>query len=139
VCFEEDLGAPKASSRSWKEKLSPDSSSSSSSSSIVDKKGIQVLSLLEEHCLFVWFWCSGYRHCDAPRNEQAQKFGIPTCVLGSCGESTKETFSASLLKDPIGLHHANHHVFPIYWISVLPGRDIVMHPEKGRKLGIPIV
>jgi hypothetical protein len=78
VCFEEDLGAPKASSRSWKEKLSPDSSSSI----IVDKKGIQVLSLLEEHCLLVWFWRSGYRHCDAPRNEQAQKFGIPTYVLG---------------------------------------------------------
>ncbi len=137
MCFEEDLGAPKASSRSWKEKLSPDSISSSSI--IVDKKGIQVLSLLDEHCLFVWFWRSGYRHCDAPRNEQAQKFGIPTCVLVSCGESTKETFSASLLKDPTGLHHANHHVFPIYWVSALPGRDIVMHPEKGRKFGIPIV
>ncbi len=131
MCFEEDLGAAKASSRSWKEKLSPDSSSSSSSSIIVDKKGIQVLSLLEEHCLFVRFWRSGYRHCDAPRNEQAQKFGIPTYVLGSCGESTKETFSASLLEDPLGLHHANHHVFPIYWLSALPGRDIVMHPEKG--------
>jgi hypothetical protein len=49
VCFEEDLGAPKASSRSWKEKLSPDSSSSI----IVDKKGIQVFSLSSGGALFV--------------------------------------------------------------------------------------
>jgi hypothetical protein len=34
-------------------------------------------------------------------------------------ESTKEIFSTSLQKDPLGHHHATHHVFPILDVEYL--------------------
>ncbi len=37
-----------------------------------------------------------------------------------CSQSTIETFQASSLKHPLGLHHANHHVFPISYVEYYP-------------------
>jgi hypothetical protein len=58
-----------------------------------------------------------YRHCDAPRNGAKSLVSLHSNVMWS--QSTIETFQASSLKHPLGLHHANHHVFPISYVEYL--------------------